>query len=115
MPKPPLFHQSNKYLAISTEEILFLKLAMSAILIAALAAGTAWAIFETNRELIAGTKITMEEAIKSATKAVPGRAAEANLGKDDGRTIWKIEVIDDNNKSQTVYVDAQTGLAKIDK
>jgi uncharacterized membrane protein YkoI len=46
---------------------------------------------------------------------VPGKAAEANLGKDDGRTIWKIEVIDHNNKSQTVYVDAQTGLAKIDK
>lgn len=94
---------------------MFLRLVTLATLIAALAAGTAWAIFETNRELIAGAKITMEEAIKSATKAVPGKAAEANLGKDDGRTIWKIEVIDHNNKSQTVYVDAQTGLAKIDK
>jgi len=94
---------------------MLLRLVISGILIATLAAGPAWALFETNKELIAGAKITMEEAIKSATKAVPGKAAEADLGKDDGRTIWKIEVIDQNNKSQTVYVDAQTGLAKINK
>ncbi|HEU4684403.1 MAG TPA: PepSY domain-containing protein [Nitrospira sp.] len=55
----------------------------------------------------------MEEAIRSATKALPGKAAEADLGKDEGRTIWKIEVIDQNNKSQTVYVDAQTGVARL--
>ena len=56
-----------------------------------------------------------EEAIKSATKAVPGKVAEADLGKDEGRTIWKIEVIDHNNKTQTVYVDAQTGVARMSK
>lgn len=94
---------------------MLLRLVMFAILIGSLVAGSAWALFETNKELIAGAKITMEEAIKSATKAVPGKAAEAELGKDDGRTIWKIEVIDQHNKSQTVYVDAQTGLAKINK
>jgi uncharacterized membrane protein YkoI len=92
-----------------------LKLMMSAILVGILAAGPAWALFETNKELVASAKITMEEAIKSATKAVPGKAAEADLGKDDGRTIWKIEVIDHNNKSQTVYVDAQTGTARMNK
>jgi len=91
------------------------KLILSSLIIGALAAGPAWALFETNKELIASAKITMEEAIKSATKAVPGKAAEADLGKDDGRTIWKIEVIDQNNKSHTVYVDAQTGLAKMNK
>lgn len=92
-----------------------LRLVMSAVLIGLLSAGSAWALFETNKELVASAKITMEEAIKSATKAVPGKAAEADLGKDDGRTIWKIEVIDHNNKSQTVYVDAQTGIAKMHK
>ena len=90
-------------------------LMVSVILVAALAAGPAWALFETNKELVAGAKITMEEAIKSAIKTVPGKAAEADLGKDDGRTIWKIEIIDNNNKSQTVYVDAQTGMAKLNK
>ena len=92
-----------------------LRLVLSAMIMGALAAGPAWALFETNKELIAGAKISMEEAIKSAVKAVPGKAAEAELGKDGDRTIWKVEVIDRNNKSQTVYVDAQTGMARLNK
>lgn len=92
-----------------------LRLILSAMIIGALSAGPAWALFETNKELLAGAKISMEEAIKSAVKAVPGKAAEADLGKDGDRTIWKIEVIDRNNKSQTVYVDAQTGMAQLNK
>ena len=92
-----------------------LRLILSAMIIGTLSVGPAWALFETNKELIAGAKISMEQAIKSAVKAVPGKAAEADLGKDGDRTIWKIEVIDHNNKSQTVYVDAQTGLARLNK
>jgi uncharacterized membrane protein YkoI len=81
----------------------------------ALMAGPAWALFETNKDLIAQTKVPLEEAIRNAIKTVPGKAAEADLGKDDGRPVWKIEVIDHNNKSQTVYVDAQSGMTKLDK
>lgn len=92
-----------------------LRLILSAMIIGTLSVGPAWALFETNKELIAGAKISMEQAIKSAVKAVPGKAAEADLGKDGDRTIWKIEVIDHNNKSQTVYVDAQTGMARLNK
>ncbi|HJT19416.1 MAG TPA: PepSY domain-containing protein [Nitrospira sp.] len=88
---------------------------LTGIVVGTLAATPAWALFETNKELIAGAKISMEEAIKSATTAVPGKAAEADLGKDEGRTIWKIVVIDQNNKSRTVYVDAQTGVARMNK
>jgi uncharacterized membrane protein YkoI len=88
---------------------------LPAVVAATLVAGSAWALFETNKELIAGAKISLEEAVKSAIKAVPGKAAEADLGKDDGRTVWKIEIIDHNNKSQTVYVDAQTGMARLNK
>ncbi len=88
---------------------------LPAVIAVTLAGGSAWALFETNKELVANVKVPLEEAVKSATKMVPGKAAEADLGKDDGRTIWKIEVIDHNNKSQTVYVDAQTGLARLNK
>ena len=88
---------------------------LPAVVAATLVAGSAWALFETNKELIAGAKISLEEAVRSAIKAVPGKAAEADLGKDDGRTVWKIEIIDHNNKSQTVYVDAQTGMARFNK
>ena len=92
-----------------------LRLLLSAIIVGVLSAGQAWALFETNKELIAGAKVPMEEAIKSAIKVVPGKAAEADLGKDEGRTIWKIEVIDKHNKSQTDYVDAQTCMARLEK
>jgi uncharacterized membrane protein YkoI len=92
-----------------------LRLTMAAIMVVCFTAGSAWALFETNKDLVASAQITMEEAIKSATKAVPGKAAEADLGKDDGRTIWKIEIIDTNNKNRTVYVDAQTGVARMNK
>ena len=91
------------------------KIILMGLVIGTMAAGPAWALFETNKELVASSKITMEDAIRSAIKAVPGKAAEADLGKDDGRTVWKIEVIDNTNKSQTVYVDAQTGMAKMIK
>jgi len=97
------------------KEATMFRLILSAMVAATLATGTAWALFETNKELVASAKIPLEEAVKSAIKVVPGKAAEADLGKDDGRTIWKIEVIDHNNKSQTVYVDAQTGMAKLNK
>jgi uncharacterized membrane protein YkoI len=91
------------------------KILVTSMIIGAVAATPAWALFETNKELISNAKINLEDAIRNATKEVPGRAAEADLGKSDGRTVWKIEIIDKNNKSQTVYVDAQTGIAKLDK
>ncbi len=85
-------------------------------LFSGLIASPAWALFETNKELISTAKITMEEAVHAATKAVPGgKAVEAELGKEDGRTVYEVEVIDANTKTQKVYVDAQTGQAKIDK
>lgn len=89
------------------------RLILPILVAATLAAGSAWALLETNKDLIANAKIPLEEAVKSAIKVVPGKAAEAELRKDDGRTIWKIEIIDHNNKSQTVYVDAQTGMARL--
>ncbi|MGZ8374769.1 MAG: PepSY domain-containing protein [Nitrospira sp.] len=72
----------------------------------------AWAIFETNKELIASAKITLEEAVRNAVKLVPGKAVEAEIGTESGRTVYEVEVIDQNHKSQNVLVDAQTGQAK---
>ena len=85
-------------------------------LISGALASPAWALFETNKELISTAKITMEEAVRAAAKAVPGgKVVEAELGKEDGRTVYEIEVIDANKKTQKVYVDAQTGTAKVNK
>ena len=84
-------------------------------LLSGVIASPAWALFETNKELVATAKITMEEAVRHAVKAVPGKAVEAEIGKEDGRTVFEVQIIDANKKTQKVYVDAQTGQAKIDK
>ena len=85
-------------------------------LLSGVMASPAWALFETNKELISTAKITMEEAVRAAAKAVPGsKVVEAELGKEDGRTVYEIEVIDANKKTQKVYVDAQTGTTKVNK
>jgi uncharacterized membrane protein YkoI len=79
--------------------------------------GQAWALFETNKELAESAAITMDQAIKTAVAAVPGKAVEAQLGKEDGRTVYEIDIIESNTKKErTVYVDAQNGKTiKIDR
>lgn len=84
-------------------------------MVSLVAGSPAFALFETNKELIQNARITMQEAVKNAVTVIPGRAVEADLGKEDGRTVWKVEVIDATNNSRTVYVDAQTGEARRDK
>jgi uncharacterized membrane protein YkoI len=75
----------------------------------------AWALFETNTELVATAKITLEEAIRHALQSVPGKAVEAEIGKDDGRIVFEVEIVDQKNKTQKVYVDAQNGQTKINQ
>ena len=69
----------------------------------------AWALFETNKQLSEKASISMIDAIKKAEKTVHGKPVEVNMGKDDGRVVYKVEIIDANKKSHTVYVDAQNG------
>ena len=92
-----------------------MKKVLAIALLSGVIASPAWALFETNKDLVAGAKITMEEAVRNAVKAVPGKAVEAEIGKEDGRTVFEVQIIDANKKTQKVYVDAQTGQAKIDK
>lgn len=75
----------------------------------------AWAMFESNKTLAGTAAIPLEEAVKKALAAVPGKAVEAEIGKEDGRTCYVVEIVDRSNNTQKVYVDAQTGQAKIDK
>jgi uncharacterized membrane protein YkoI len=68
----------------------------------------AWALFETDRALSEKASVSMVEAIKTAEQARPGKPVEVNMGKDDGRVVYKIEIIDGKN-THKVYVDAMTG------
>ena len=88
---------------------------IAAAMVGSMMTSPAWALFETNKELAATAKITLDEAVKNAVKAVPGKAVEADIGKEEGRTVYKVEIIDSNNKTQKVYVDAVNGQTRIDK
>ena len=68
----------------------------------------AWALFESDRELSNKSTVSMVEAIKTAEQARPGKTVEANIGKDDGRVVYKIEIVD-GKSTYKVYVDAVTG------
>lgn len=75
-----------------------------------------WALFETNKELSASARITLEEAIRTAVQAMPGKAVKAEIGKEEGRTVYEVKIIDSQDKTRKVYVDAQTGQTmKVEK
>jgi uncharacterized membrane protein YkoI len=68
----------------------------------------AGAMFESDRALSEKATVNMVDAIKTAEKAKPGKTVEVNMGKDDGRVVYKIEIVD-GKKTHKVYVDAMTG------
>lgn len=71
-----------------------------------------------NQENLAkSARISMPEAIRTAEAAVPGaKAKETHLEQEHGKTVYEIEMVDGNNNTQTVWVDAQTGrIVKTDK
>ena len=73
--------------------------------------GTAWALFESKKELVNASRITMAEAIDAAVKVVPGKAVEAEIDSENDRTVFEIEIITDSGKTKEVYIDAQSGEA----
>ncbi len=91
-----------------------MKKVLAIALLSGVVASPAWALFETNKQLAATATVTLEEAVRQALKSVPGKAVEAEIEKEDGRTVYEVEIIDVNNKTQKVYVDAQSGQTKID-
>ena len=62
----------------------------------------AWALFESDKELASQARVSMADAIKTAEQAKPGKAVEVNMGKDDGRVVYKIEIVDANKKTHKV-------------
>jgi uncharacterized membrane protein YkoI len=74
----------------------------------------AWALFETDRALSEKASVSMIEAIKTAEQARPGKPVEVNMGKDDGRVVYKIEIVDGKD-THKVYVDAMTGKVHVIK
>lgn len=54
-------------------------------------------------------KVTIDQAVKTASEKVPGKIIEAELEKKHHKLVWEVEVITADNKVMEVYIDATTG------
>lgn len=76
-----------------------------------------WALFEEDKaELLKATKITLVEAVEKALTNVKGKAVEAQLEKEHGKTVYEVKIIDESGTTREIYVDAHSGnVVKIEK
>ena len=78
---------------------------------------SALALFGDDKaELLKGTQITLVEAVEKAMTTVKGKAVDAELEQEHGKTVFEVKIIDENEKTREVYVDAHSGeVVKIEK
>ena len=62
-----------------------------------------------NVEMAVGTKVTIEQAVKTASEKVSGRVIKAELRKKQSRLMWEVEVITAEKKVMKVHIGADTG------
>ena len=60
-------------------------------------------------DLVKDAKVTVEQAIKTATDKVPGTVVEAELEKKHGKTVWEVEIVGADGKVTEVHIDAADG------
>ena len=59
--------------------------------------------------MAAKAKVTIEQAIKTASEKVPGKVVEAELEKKHDTLVWEVEVVTAENKVVEVHIDAESG------
>ncbi|MER3423769.1 MAG: hypothetical protein C4293_11615 [Nitrospiraceae bacterium] len=71
----------------------------------------------TQEHMAQSAQISMAEATRTAEAAVPdGRAKTTHLEREGDRTVYEVELVDRNDNTRTVWVDAQTGrIVKTDR
>jgi uncharacterized membrane protein YkoI len=60
-------------------------------------------------ELVKDARVTVDQAIKTATEKMQGTVVEAELEKKHGKTIWEVEIVGADGKVTEVHIDAGTG------
>ena len=60
-------------------------------------------------DMAATAKVTIDEAIKTASEKVPGKVVEAELEKKHGILVWEVEVVTAENKVMEVPIDVESG------
>jgi uncharacterized membrane protein YkoI len=54
-------------------------------------------------------KVTVEEAVKTATDKVPGKVIEAEIEKKHGKAVWEVEIATADNRIMEVHLDSASG------
>jgi len=60
-------------------------------------------------EMAAAAKVTIDEAVKTASEKVSGKVIEAELEHKHNKLVWEVEVVTAENKVMEVHIDADTG------
>ncbi|MBH0179550.1 MAG: PepSY domain-containing protein [Nitrospira sp.] len=60
-------------------------------------------------ELAAAAKVTIDQAVKTASEKVSGTIVEAELETKHKKLVWEIEVVTVDKKVMEVHIDADTG------
>lgn len=78
--------------------------------------GLAWSAEKEKKEhdakvadLVKEAKVTIDQAIKTASEKVQGTVVEAELEKKKGKTVWEVEIVGADGKVTEVHVDAEAG------
>jgi len=59
--------------------------------------------------MAAAAKVTIEQAIKTASDKAPGKIIEAELETKHNKLVWEVEVLTAEKKVMEVHIDAATG------
>lgn len=61
-------------------------------------------------EMATAAKVTIDEAIKTASEKLAGKIIEAELERKHDKVVWEVEVVTADNKVMEVHIDAQSGV-----
>jgi hypothetical protein len=67
---------------------------------------------EQRKILVDEAQISMIDAVTAAQKVFPGKAVKVTLRKEQGRVLYKVEILDANKKSHSIDVDARDGTVR---
>lgn len=60
-------------------------------------------------DLAKTAKVTIQDAIKTASEKMAGTVVEAELERKHGKIVWEIEIVGADGKVTEVHIDAASG------
>jgi hypothetical protein len=111
----PALRQGGGAVKITGRTAIGLALLMGSVL---MLSGPAWSDVKGKKEkdetkeaveMSKTTKVTVEQAIKTASEKVAGKVIEAELERKHDKAVWEVEIVGADDKVTEVHIDADTG------